>query len=128
MARTAYLAVSVLLVAGVAVQVFLAGLGVFDKPASFETHRDFGYMLEVLPILLVIIGAVGRLGRRLIGLPALVFGLFIVQSILIGVRGSAPAVAALHPVNGFLIALISVLVARWAWLGRRRDAGPSPAA
>ena len=26
------------------VQVFLAGLGVFDDPAAFITHREFGYL------------------------------------------------------------------------------------
>ena len=49
-ARTAHLVVAWLLVAGLIVQVFLAGLGVFRDPASFETHKDFGYTLELLPL------------------------------------------------------------------------------
>lgn len=44
-ARSVHLAVAWLLVAGLLVQVFLAGLRVFRGPASFATHRDFGYLL-----------------------------------------------------------------------------------
>jgi hypothetical protein len=114
-ARTAYLVIALVLVAGLVVQVFLAGLGVFDKPASFDTHRDFGYILELLPILLVIVGAIGRLERRLVGLAALLFGLFLLQSVFVGLRASAPTIAALHPVNGFLILLVAIANGRGAW-------------
>jgi hypothetical protein len=75
-ARTIHLVAAWLFVAGLVVQVFLAGLGVFSGPASFVTHRDVG------------------------------------QSVFVLMRTSAPAVAALHPVNGFLILLIALLIAR----------------
>jgi hypothetical protein len=38
-ARSIHLVLSVLLVAGLVVQVFLAGLGVFRSAESFATHR-----------------------------------------------------------------------------------------
>jgi hypothetical protein len=114
-ARAAYPVVALVLVAGLVVQVFLAGLGVFDDPASFITHRDFGYTLEILPIILVILGAIAGLDRRLIGLAGLMFVLFLVQSILVALREQAPVVAALHPVNGFLILLLAIAHGRWAW-------------
>ena len=44
-ARTVYVVVAWLFVAGLLIQVFLAGLGVFDSPTSFATHRDVGYTL-----------------------------------------------------------------------------------
>jgi len=118
-ARSAHLVVAWLLVAGLAVQIFLAGLGVFRGPESFLTHRDFGYMLELLPLVLLVLGLVAGLGRRAALLAAGIFGLFMLQSVFVGLRADAPEVAALHPVNGFLITLLSIVLARDAWIGRR---------
>ena len=118
-ARTVHLALAWLLVAGLIVQIFLAGLGVFKGPASFETHRGWGYLLELLPLLLLIVGLVARLGRRPALLAAGIFGLFILQSVFVAMRETTPEVAALHPVNGFLITFLAIVLARDAWLGRR---------
>ena len=118
-ARLLHLVVAWLLVAGLVVQIFLAGLGVFRGPDSFVTHRDFGYMLELLPIVLLILGLIAGLGRRAALLAAGIFGLFMLQSVFVGLRADAPEVAALHPVNGFLITLLAIVLARDAWMARR---------
>ena len=57
-ARPIHLAVAWLLVAGLLVQVFLAGMGVFDSSSMFATHRDFGYTADA---------ASGRAGRDVAG-------------------------------------------------------------
>jgi hypothetical protein len=44
--------------------------------------------------------------------------MFALQSIFIAVRSDLPTVAALHPLNGFGILLVSILTAREAWLAR----------
>jgi len=111
-ARTIHLIVACLFVAALFVQVFLAGLGVFSSSTGFSTHRDVGYSLSLLPIVLLVVGLLGGLGRRQALLAALEFVLFILQSVFVAMRTSAPAVAALHPVNGFLILLIALLIAR----------------
>lgn len=124
-ARVIVAAICWVLVAGLFVQVFLAGLGVFDSPEQFEVHRSFGFTLELLPLLIVVAGLVGRIGRRSLGLAALIFGLFLVQSILVGVRDDYPMVAALHPVNGFVILGLSMVLARRSLplrLGTREEA------
>ena len=121
-ARTVYLVVAVAFVVGLAAQVFLAGLGVFDSPTAFVTHRDVGYALSFLPILLLILGLVGGLGRQMAILAAVIFGLFLLQSVFVAMRDSSPAIAALHPVNGFLIVLLAIFVAREAWLAREAGA------
>ncbi len=126
-ARSAHLVVAWLLVAGVVVQIFLAGLGVFRGPEAFANHRDFGFVLELLPLVLLVLGLVAGLGRRAALLAAGIFGLFILQSVFVGLRTDAPELAALHPVNGFLIAVLSIVLARDAWLGRRADAEVTPA-
>ena len=125
-ARSAHLVVAWLLVAGVVVQIFLAGLGVFRGPEAFANHRDFGFTLELLPLVLLLLGLVAGMGRRAALLAAGIFGLFILQSVFVGVRADAPEVAALHPVNGFLIGFLSIVLARDAWLGRRAAVEVSP--
>jgi Family of unknown function (DUF6220) len=114
-ARPIHLAVSWLLVIGLIVQVFLAGMGVFDSSAMFLTHRDFGYTLTLLPVVLIVTSLVGGFGRMEAIAAAVMFGQFILQSVLVIQRDSIPAIAALHPVNGFLILLIAIWLARDAW-------------
>jgi hypothetical protein len=116
-ARLAFLITAWLFVAGVIVQIFLAGLGVFGVPAGdFSTHRAWGYTFSFLIIVLIVLGLVGRLSRREIGLSLLLLGQFILQSMLVAVRTDYPWVAALHPVNGFAILLVGIYLA----LGARR--------
>ena len=63
----------------------------------------------------IVFAAIARAGRAQIGIAALIFGLFLLQSVFVAVRVSSPAVAALHPVNGFLILLLAIVLARRAW-------------
>jgi len=118
LARQAHLVVSFLFVAGVVVQVFLAGLGVFDSPSMFQTHAAWGYLLELLPLILLALAVVGRLGRRQILSAAALLGMFFLQSVFVAVRADLPVVAALHPVNGFAILLLGIVTAREAWQSR----------
>jgi hypothetical protein len=114
------------------VQVFLAGLGVFDGPERFEIHRNFGYTFGWLTLVMVIIAAVGRLGRVLIGLSLLALVQFFLQSIFILFREDQPAIAALHPVNGVLLLVVAIWIGRLAWAGRKAaaraaaESGPEP--
>jgi hypothetical protein len=117
-ARTALAVVAWLFAACIVVQIFLAGLGVFDSPAAFLTHRDFGYMFGLLTLVMVVIAVVGRLGRRLVGLAALTLVQMALQSVLVLFRTDAPAVAALHPVNGVLLLVVAIGLGREAWAGR----------
>jgi hypothetical protein len=98
--------------------VILAGLGVFQSPRAFITHRDFGYAFGWLTIVLVVLAAVGGVSRRLLGLTALTIGLFTLQSVFVALRGDYPGVAALHPLNGFALLLVAIAIARNAWLER----------
>jgi hypothetical membrane protein len=111
-ARAAQPWVAWLFVACVVVQVFLAGLGVFDSATRFVTHRDFGYLFGWLVFILLALAIAGRMGRRITGLSALLIVLFILQSVFVAVRTSQPAIAALHPLNGFLIGIVGIVLAR----------------
>jgi len=118
-AYTALFVVAAIFIAGLVVQVFLAGLGVFDSPSAFLTHTTWGYLIEWLTLVMLLIAAFGRLGRLLIGLTALTLLQMVLQSVFVAVRDDFPMVAALHPVNGFGVLLVTILIARLAWLGRQ---------
>jgi heme A synthase len=118
-ARGVHLVAVWLFVACCIVQVFLAGLGVFDSPAQFEVHRNFGYTFGLLVFVILIAAILGRLGRRQVGMAALLVVLFILQSVFVALRESAPAIAALHPLNGFLITGLAIVSGWTAWTARR---------
>jgi hypothetical protein len=60
-ARAIFLGATWLFVACSVIQVFLAGLGVFDDPSAFVTHRDFGYLFGWLVLVMIIAAIVGRM-------------------------------------------------------------------
>jgi MYXO-CTERM domain-containing protein len=123
--RRIHLVLAWAFVAGVVYQVFLAGRGVFENPALFKTHAGWGYTIGLLPLLLLATAALSR-QRRQVFYAAALFGMFILQSILVALRTDMPTVAALHPVNGFGILLVAFLSAREAWA--TRNAAPDAAA
>jgi hypothetical protein len=121
-ARSLHTVVAWVFVAALVVQVWLAGRGVFESPTMFDTHRNLGYTLSLFTIVLLVLGLLGGMGRRPAILAVVIFGLFILQSVLVLMRESTPAVAALHPVNGFLILFLAIVLARDSWLMRRAPA------
>jgi hypothetical protein len=114
-ARTIHMVIAWLVVASLVVQVWLAGRGVFDSSAGFAPHRDLGYMIGLVPLVLLVLGFFGGMGRRVAILAAAIFVLGIVQSVLVLQRASNPSIAALHPVNGFLMLVLAILLARDSW-------------
>jgi cytochrome b561 len=121
-ARTIHMVIAWLVVAGLVVQVWLAGLGVFDTSAGFAPHRDLGYTIGLVPIVLLVLGLLGGMGRRAAILAVAIFVLVVVQSFLVFQRASNPSIAALHPVNGFLILLLAIVLARDSWQMRNATA------
>ena len=121
-ARTLHTIVAVLFVVGLIAQVWLAGRGVFESPTMFDTHRSLGYTLSLFTIALLVLGLLGGMGRRPAILAVVIFVLFILQSVFVVMRESNPAVAALHPVNGFLILFLAIVLARDSWMMRTAPA------
>ena len=100
-----------LYVIAVIVQVYLAGEGIFalkntsvqlDDANSLNAHRDFGWIIsQPVALLLLIVTLLAWLpGTRLRVLSILLPILLIIQSIL---PSGGRWVAALHPVNAFII-------------------------
>jgi len=121
-ARIGFVGAVWLFVACVVLQVFLAGLGVFGVPVGdFSAHRNWGYTFGYLTLLILILAMVGRFPRRIVGLSALLLVLFALQSVLVAVRADYPSMAALHPLNGFLILLVTIVLGRDGWQLVRAD-------
>jgi hypothetical protein len=120
--RTAHPIVAAAFVACAILQIFLAGLGVFDDPRAFVTHREFGYLFGWLTLVILVLALAGRMPRRVTGLSVLLLVLFALQSVLVGLRADLPAIAALHPLSGFAILGVGVMTARSSWRVRRESA------
>ena len=111
LARIFYAILSSSLVASVLVQVFFAGMGAFG--ADWSYHVAFAHFLGTLPLLMVPAAVLGRLPWALRLLP---LGLVILIGAQYAFAHTAVPAAALHPVNGFLILLTSLFIARRAWV------------
>jgi hypothetical protein len=112
--RSAYVIVLWLFVVGVATQFILAGLALFDSSLIWETHIGVGFTIGYLLLLNVVLGLLGRLPRAAWGRLGLLFLLYVVQTMLPGLRHSVPWIAALHPLNAAAILWASVAFARHA--------------
>jgi hypothetical protein len=119
--RRAHVILAWLFVGVVVVQVFFAGLGIFDAGFGFQLHMEFGYTVVGLVALAVLLAAVAaRLPGREIGLSLLLLVLYVVQTMLPTLRTSAPFVAALHPVNAVALFALGGII---AWRSMRATAG-----
>jgi hypothetical protein len=121
--RQVHAAVAWIFVASILVQVWLAGMAIPQLgggSGSFATHIDFGYLIGVVALALLLTAFPAGLGRRRTLQSAGIVGLYIVQTVLpnLGVA----AVEALHPVNAVLLFVAAAMYARAVW--RERAAGP----
>jgi len=114
--RRAFAVLAVLQLLIVLAQFFLAATGAFSaKPTdeAFEPHKALGYVTFVLPVVMAVVAAAGRLPGRLTRLSALVAGLVTVQVIIAKIAeargGDGTAGPLLFGLHG-LVALVIVAV------------------
>jgi fucose 4-O-acetylase-like acetyltransferase len=121
--RQAHAYLAWVFVGSVVVQVFLAGVAIpqLGGNGSFGDHRNFGYLIGLVT-LLVLLAAIGaRAGRRRILQAAGLLVLYVVQSSLPYMGPGLPFAAALHPVNALVMFWLGVVYARQVW---RERTGP----
>ncbi len=89
-ARYAYLVAAWAFLAGVVVQVFFIGLGLFAGSQNLELHVTLGWILHLIPILMLGLAALARAGRtRILQAAALAVTVFVVP-ILVILRDDLP--------------------------------------
>ena len=120
MIRTIHGGVAWLLVGAIAVQVWLAGMAIpqLGGTGSFENHRNLGYLIGLVTLILFLTALPTGLGRRRILQSLGILGLYIVQSSLPFFDPGMSAVAALHPVNAVVMFVVSLVYARAVWRER----------
>ena len=124
-ARYAYAVLAWAFVAGVVVQVFFIGLGLFAGSENLAFHVGLGWILHLVPILILVAAAVARAGRQQILLAAALAVTVFIVPILVSLRESAPVAAALHPVGALFAFWLAILVARGATQLLRSDSAVS---
>ena len=127
--RKVFAIVAVLLAISAMLQLYFAAVGVFSNPDDdlFAIHGFNGeYVVRFLPLLLIIVGAIAKVGRRLIWLCVWVIVgtlvqllLFILTGAIFGIsEGSADVplgaslLLGLHGLVGLAIIGLSVEIAR----------------
>ena len=122
-ARYLYAALAWAFVVGILVQVFFIGMGLFVKPQNFDLHVNFGWLLHLGPLPILLVAALANAGRaRILQVTALAVIFFIVP-ILAAIRADSPWAAAFHPVGALLGFWLATVVARGA-TGLVRSADP----
>ena len=126
-ARYAYIGLAWAFIAGVVVQVFLIGQALFVSSENFATHRDVGYIVQLVPVLVLVAAAVARAGRTRILHAAALTAVVIAFPLLPPLRDSAPVIAALHPVGALVAFWLGIMVVRDATANlREADARGAP--
>lgn len=110
---TAYRWVLLVFLLAVAVQIFLAGLGVFsfgngDRAGgdhAFSAHQGLGFGIAGASILILVLAIAARPGKLARWLAvALVVQTSLLQSLLDGLGGDSAVFGGLHALDGLLIA------------------------
>ncbi|HEY1126837.1 MAG TPA: DUF6220 domain-containing protein [Actinomycetota bacterium] len=102
-ARKIFVGLAWLFVLAVAIQFLLAGLGVLGGE-SLEPHRQWGFIvLHLIPILMLIVAIVGRMGRIVIVLTVVLFLLVFLQPLFVDPELDPRWLRSLHVVNALFI-------------------------
>jgi hypothetical protein len=126
--RVAFALVAWLFVIAIVYQVFLAGVGLFVPGVdTFSYHRDFGWLLQLGPLPLLLLAWAAGAGRSTVWLGAALVVLVPLQPLLAWARLDLPFLAALHPVNAVAIFWLAATITRRA-TARARQPIPTAAA
>ena len=97
--RYVYLAAAWLFVAGVTIQVFLAGMVVVARQTGWDSHIGLGHGLAGPLLIMLIAMYLGRIPGSIKRLTWLLFVFYALQAdVVIFLRDQLPVISALHPV------------------------------
>jgi hypothetical protein len=119
-------------VLGLVVQVLLIGLGLQllgNDPSSTETHRGLGWLVHLMPILVIPFAFLARAGsRHWQWAVASAVVVFLIPIFLVAGSGT-PILLAMHPVSafiGFTLAIVVAMNSVRALNAAEPQAGPAP--
>lgn len=112
-ARPVFAAAAVTYLVGIVIQVLLAGAAVFEL-IEFAPHVGLGWLLGSAPLLLIPLAVVARAGLSTVSLTIVLAFDAMIQPELALAREDDPVIAALHPVNAFVLFWLTLLVVRRA--------------
>jgi hypothetical protein len=99
-----------------AVQIFLAGLGIFSLSGGgpgFDPHRILGFAMAGVALVIVVLAAVTHAGRTAIGAAVLLFLLAALgQSLLAALGREAAFWGGLHALDGLVILGLAAFLQR----------------
>jgi hypothetical protein len=114
-ARFIYTGTAWLFVAGVMVQVFLAGMVVVARQISWNNHISLGHILSAPLLFMLVTMYLGRLPRRVKMLTWILFAVYAIQAdVIIFMRLQAPVISAFHPVLALVDFTLGYALARQA--------------
>jgi hypothetical protein len=127
--RVAFFALAVLFLLSVAVQVGLAGLSLFWRSNTWETHTGLGHLVPLIPLLMVLLALAGRLTSHLPSYSGLLLvGVLVQTELFVLIRELSGFAAAFHPVLALVLFWGGVVVAQRSWaLGRSSEIAPARA-
>lgn len=100
-------------VAGVVVQVFLAGMVVVALQISWGTHIALGHLIGLPALIMLATAYLGKASREIKRTTWLLFAVFFFQSeVIIFWRQSAPLISAFHPVLALIDFWLGLSLAR----------------
>ena len=115
-ARVAWMWLERAFLLGLFLQLLFIGMGVFPRkgdPSPFALHRNWGYILGDIAVVLFLIALAARPGWKTVLIAFIVAVLtFLGQPLLANARTSAPVVAAFHPVNALVIFWLTLVLIR----------------
>lgn len=108
-----YMVIAWIYVLCVAVQVYLAGLSLFDQGSWIDIHSTLGYLLFLLALLMSILAPIARFPRRvnLLALWLFLDVLFQVALVTFLRAFKLSVLTALHPVNALILFLLAFFLA-----------------
>lgn len=113
--RALYSVFAWLFVAGVATQVFFAGMAAVAHQWSWDNHAGLGHLLALPLVVMLITAYAGRLPGGMKRLTWLLFAVYVLQAdVLIFLRDSVPVLSAFHPVLALVDIVLAVALARQA--------------
>lgn len=133
--RAAFRYLTSVLWVAVVVQVALAAFGAFDAvhkskhaPIAHKTidngfgpHAALGYIIILLMLALLIVAAIGRLGRTPTRFAGGLLLAGVIQAILGMISENTPAVGVLHGINALVIFSLSGLLAHRTWTANKPE-------